>query len=42
LSQQFPSILRSTLIVARRGRLLGELARELAFAVVIAWWFTNV
>jgi hypothetical protein len=32
LPQQFPSILRSTLIVARRGRLLAELNGELAFA----------
>jgi hypothetical protein len=32
LPQQFPSILRSTLIVARRGRLLAELSGELAFA----------
>jgi hypothetical protein len=32
LPQQFASILRSTLIVARRGRLLAELSGELAFA----------
>jgi hypothetical protein len=32
LPQQFPSILRSTLIVARHGRLLAELNGELAFA----------
>jgi hypothetical protein len=31
LPQQFPNILRSTLIVARRGRLLAELSGELAF-----------
>jgi hypothetical protein len=32
LPQQFASILRSTLIVARRSRLLAELSGELAFA----------
>jgi hypothetical protein len=32
LPQQFPSILHSTLIVIRRGRLLAELTGELAFA----------
>ncbi len=31
LSQQHPGILRSTLIVARRGRLLAELSGELSF-----------
>jgi hypothetical protein len=29
LQQQFPRILRSTLVVARRGRLFAELAGEL-------------
>jgi hypothetical protein len=32
LPQQFPSILRSTLIITRRGRLLAELTGELSFA----------
>lgn len=32
LQQQFPQILRSTLVVARRGRLFAELTGEVAFS----------
>lgn len=32
LSQQFPSVLRSTLTLIRRGRLFAELTGELSFA----------
>jgi hypothetical protein len=32
LQQRFPSILRSTLVVAQRGRLFAELTGEIAFA----------
>ncbi|MBN1956155.1 MAG: hypothetical protein JW900_14050 [Anaerolineae bacterium] len=32
LQQQFPSILRSTLVLAQRGRLFAELSGEIAFA----------